>query len=77
MFLAMTSGFLDEIRVYFSFLNWFYVCCVDRKLLSENAAKMEQKDMKMEAEEIIHSPKGTPRMVKTVIQVSLSAAVSV
>ena len=41
-----------------------------RKLLAQNA-KHEKKGHKMEAEEIIKSRQGTPKLLKTVIQVSV------
>lgn len=40
-----------------------------RKLLRENAKKIEKKSAKSETEEIIKTPNETPKMVKTVIQV--------
>ncbi|XP_050395780.1 cyclic nucleotide-gated cation channel beta-3 isoform X2 [Patella vulgata] len=39
-----------------------------KKLLKENAAR-ERRSNKMEAEEIIHTPAGTPKLLKTVIKV--------
>lgn len=41
-----------------------------RKLLRENAKKIEKKTAKTETDEIIRTPSETPKMVKTVIQVS-------